>query len=101
MTPGYNRTPFKQVHRAMSGEIVNEFNHVICNCDNDVNPKAINQGNAAYLEMVLNSHQALLAACKIALQQLEGAKSKSGVHASSLAADIWIMREAISKAEGK
>jgi hypothetical protein len=43
----------------------------------------------------------LLQACKFALQQLEGSKPKSGVHASSLLADIEIVKSAIAKAEGK
>ena len=41
----------------------------------------------------------LLAACKIALGQLEGSKPLSGVHQSSLCADIQIIREAIAEAE--
>jgi len=43
----------------------------------------------------------LLEACKLALGQLEGVNPTSGVHSSSLSADIRIIKEAISKAEGK
>jgi hypothetical protein len=50
--------------------------------------------NAAFAQ-----RDALLKACKLALGQLEGAKPLSGVHASSLRADISIVREAIALAQ--
>lgn len=42
----------------------------------------------------------LLRALELALGQLEGSKPLSGVHASSLRADIEIARAAIAKAKG-
>lgn len=54
-----NFTPFHRVHLAMSGEVVNELNNVICNCDVDVNPAKINEGNAEIIQRCLNEYDAL------------------------------------------
>jgi len=43
----------------------------------------------------------LLHALRLALGQLEGCKPLSGVHASSLRADLQIVRAAIARAEGR
>lgn len=63
MTGKYNRTPFRQVRIARSLEIINEFGHVLCACDHDNNPKAINEGNAAFIADALNERASIVALC--------------------------------------
>ena len=55
---------------------------------------------ATRIVRAVNAHGALVAACKLALGQLDGVKALSGVHASSLRADIEIIRAALALAQG-
>jgi len=50
--------------------------------------------------LIVDAAPRMLTALKIALGQLEGVKSLSGVHSSSLAADIAIIKAAIAQATG-
>jgi len=56
------------------------------------------EANAAFIVQAVNSHYALVEALKLTLGQLEGVKSKSGVHSCSLAADIRIAKAALALA---
>lgn len=56
---------------------------------------------ADFIVRACNSHDAMVAALRLAIGQLDGMNPHGGVHASSLAADLRICREALALAEGR
>lgn len=58
----HNFTPFKQVHLAKSGEIVNEMNMTLCSVEIDDVPQTVQIGNANIILLCLNNHAALVEA---------------------------------------